>query len=215
MVFSWGRRGGPDSSNCSFNHGADPTFGAVGHWGGADVGWNGKISAGQWNHIAYTWDPVSTSAIVYSNGQPANTNVITGGLDTWAVNDTPEPDAVPLSFVIAAQTEANGTITEGLRGSLSIARLRVYDQPLSAQAISQIYSREVGSYTALSVKSATYSGGVITITWDALTGASYDVLATSALYRSWTAVATGLTSGTYTESTAGGGAQKFYRIRQQ
>jgi hypothetical protein len=44
-VFTWGRRGGPDGSNCSFNHGVNPTWGAVGHWGPADVGWNGKIQA--------------------------------------------------------------------------------------------------------------------------------------------------------------------------
>lgn len=41
-VFSWGRRGGPEGSNVSFNHGSNPTFGAVGHWGAPDIGWNGQ-----------------------------------------------------------------------------------------------------------------------------------------------------------------------------
>ena len=44
-IFSWGRRGGPDGSNTSFNHGLNGTFGAVGHWGAPDLGWNGQIAA--------------------------------------------------------------------------------------------------------------------------------------------------------------------------
>ena len=32
-IVAWGRRGGPDGSNMSFNYGANALFGAVGHWG--------------------------------------------------------------------------------------------------------------------------------------------------------------------------------------
>ena len=214
-VFSWGRRGGPDGSNCSFNHGGNAAFGAVGHWGAADVGWNGRIVANQWNHIAYTWDPTSTSAIVYSDGQPANTNVIAAGLNTWGVNDTPDPDAVPLPFVIAAQNDASGAVTAGLRGSLSIAHLRVYDQALSASAITQIYDAEVGQYSAITIQSVAYNAAAdtVTITWNATAGLQYDVLATSALDSAWTPIATGLTTGTFTDHPSTAGAQRFYRIR--
>ena len=39
-LLSWGRRGGPDGSNMSFNYGSHAQFGAVGHWGaaGPDMG---------------------------------------------------------------------------------------------------------------------------------------------------------------------------------
>ncbi len=94
--------------------------------------------------------------MVYSDGQPANTNSITSGLDTWAVDSS--ADAVPLSFVMAAQTDANGAITDGLRGSLSIARLRVYDQTLGAQAIAQIYAAESGQFavSTITIESVAY-----------------------------------------------------------
>ncbi|NLH74856.1 MAG: hypothetical protein GX456_17540 [Verrucomicrobia bacterium] len=218
-VFAWGRRGGPDGSNCSFNHGTDAVFGAVGHWGVADVGWNGKISAGQWNHIAYTYNPATYEAIVYSAGQPANTNdifsAIGAGLNTHGVNDAPEPDAVPLTFLIAAQHDANGAVTETLRGSLSIARIRVYDQALSADAIAQIYNAEVGKYSAITIQSITYNAATdaLTITWNAVPGAKYEVVATSVLGTAWTPIATDLTTGTYTDHPATAGSQRFYRIR--
>lgn len=214
-VFSWGRRGGADGSNCSFNHGSNPTFGAVGHWGGADVGWNGKAVEGRWTHIAYTWDPAATAAIVYSDGQPANTNIITSGLDTWAVDTSLEP--VPLSFIMAAQAEANGAITEGLRGSLSVARLRVYDQALSAQAIAQSYASESGQFTSLTIEGFAYSASAdtFTLTWTVAPGAQYEVEAASDLGGTWTSVASGLTAGSYTDKPSTGGAQRFFRIRQQ
>ncbi|MHC1763189.1 MAG: hypothetical protein AB9869_02630 [Verrucomicrobiia bacterium] len=216
-VFSWGRRGGADGSNCAFNHGSNPTYGAVGHWGGADVGWNGKAVEGRWNHIAYTWEPNATAAVVYSDGQPANTNIITSGLDTWAVDTS--VDSVPLAFMMAAQSDANGAATDGLRGSLSIARLRVYDQTLEAQAIAQIYASESGQFTVstITIESVAYSAAAdtFTLTWNAAAGIQYEVQATSDLGGTWTAVATGLTTGSYTDKPSTGGTQRFYRVRAQ
>jgi len=213
-VFSWGRRGGPDGSNCSFNHGGNATFGAVGHWGVTDVGWNGQIVASQWNHIAYTWDPTTTEAIVYSNGQSANTNIIGAGLVTWDVNDVVDSEPVPLTFVLAAQHDANGAITETLRGALSIARLRVYDQALGAEAIAQIYDTEAPQYTAITIQSVTYQPATdsVTMTWNVAAGRTYEVLATT-LHGDWTSVASGLAAGTYTEQPASAHLRRFYRIR--
>ena len=31
-IVSWGKRGGPDGTNLSFNYGSNGAFGAVGHW---------------------------------------------------------------------------------------------------------------------------------------------------------------------------------------
>ncbi len=66
-LVAWGRRGGPDGSNMSFNYGANATYGAVGHWGSPDMGWNGSPPAGQWHYLVYTYDGVNT-ARVYSDG---------------------------------------------------------------------------------------------------------------------------------------------------
>ena len=44
-VLAWGKRGGPDGSNMSFNYGTNPSYGAVGHWGSPDLGWNARPDA--------------------------------------------------------------------------------------------------------------------------------------------------------------------------
>jgi hypothetical protein len=110
-----------------------------------------------------------------------------------------------LPFVIATQNDANGAITEGLRGSLSIARLRVYDRPLTAQAISQIYNTESGKYTALMIQTIRYDAAAktVTITWDATPGAQYEVQAATAATGSWTPAATNVTTGTFTDTPPG------------
>ena len=55
-MVAWGHRGGPDSSNLGFNYGSNATFGAVGHWGAADMGWNGTPPANTLHHLVYTYD---------------------------------------------------------------------------------------------------------------------------------------------------------------
>src|SRR6266487_3397417 len=66
-IVSWGHRNGPDGSNMSFNYGYDARWGAVGHWGSPDIGWDsccnssggsppGVPAAGEWHHLVYTFD---------------------------------------------------------------------------------------------------------------------------------------------------------------
>ncbi|HEX7861412.1 MAG TPA: LamG-like jellyroll fold domain-containing protein [Verrucomicrobiae bacterium] len=129
-IFSWGRRGGGDGSNASFNHGANPTFGAVGHWGvGPDIGWNGNIAANRWTYVVYTYDGTTTR--VYMDGALANSEDMV--LDTWAIDNSEAGN--PLPFRIAAQNEPNGTATTGLRGSMTIAKIRVHDEAISDATI--------------------------------------------------------------------------------
>src|SRR5262245_8053212 len=94
-VFGWGRRGGPDGTNCSFGHGTDPSFGAIGHWGAPDVGWNGNIVFNRWTYIVYTYD--GTAATVYKDGEMANSENVT--LNTFDVDNTAA--AAPLPFRVA------------------------------------------------------------------------------------------------------------------
>ncbi len=124
-LVSLAKRGGPDGSNVAFNYGTDGNFGAVGHWAGADIGWNGTPPTGTWQHLVYTFDGTTTR--VYANGVLKNTE-----------NSTAANGGVPLdahdnvNMLIAAQMEPDGnTVTGGLRGSLSIANVRVHDGVLS------------------------------------------------------------------------------------
>ena len=136
-VISWGKRGGPDGTNMSFNHGFHNNFGAVGHWGGdgPDIGWNpnsdvegddpnvlGDAEEGIWTHISYTQTGASTK--VFTNGLLTNSE--DAALDTFA----------GLGILVGAQREGNGVaVTDGLKGSLSIARLRVFDSALSDEDV--------------------------------------------------------------------------------
>ena len=216
-VFSWGRRGGPDGSNVSFNHGANGAFGAVGHWGAPDIGWNGKVVTGAWTHVAYTYDPATTTVSVYSNGEVANSKVLTGPLATHAVDNTEA--ATPLRFLVGAQNEANGQPTGGLRGSLSIGRIRVYDGLLDAAAIGQVYASELPSYTAapLALERPVYepANDRITLRWNAVPTSTYRLEGAASLGGDWTPVATGIAAGSHVVEGVSGTPNRFFRVRSE
>lgn len=217
-IFSWSRRGGPDGSNVSFNHGLNASFGAVGHWGSYDVGWDGHVVTGVWTHVAYTYDPATTTATVYSNGAVAHSQVEPGPLNTYATNDNAE-NPTPLPFRVASQNDSNGAPTAGLRGSMTIARVRVYDGTLSADDIAKIYNAEKDGYATVVAPvfgTPVYKPGTdtLTLTW-AATG-SYTLEGSGDLGATWAPVATGLTGGTYdVKPVATAGAAKIFRLRSE
>jgi hypothetical protein len=226
-IFSWGRRGGGDGSNVSFNHGNNATFGAVGHWGAPDIGWNGasNIVVGAWTHVAYTYDGQTMTTRVYKNGVEANNEVLTAPLATWDIDNTTLGKALP--FRVGSQNEANGTPTGTLRGSMTIGRIRVYDQALSAAALAAKYNEEktffAGAPAEIKIQGASYDSvaGSFTLTWSATASQMYAVEA-SANLRDWTQVANNLAGsgagvpvGTYTDRPAAGTPARFYRIRVQ
>jgi hypothetical protein len=136
-MVSWGRRGGPTGSNVSFNYGTHGAFGAVGHWGAPDIGWvnaGGAPAAGQWHHLVYTYDGPTSTTRVYADGVLWNTEVLSpGAINTHA--NTP--------INLATQIDADGvTPTGGLRGSLTLARVRIHDGVLSDSQIGDNYSLE-------------------------------------------------------------------------
>lgn len=70
-LISWAGRGGPDATTAQFGYGTHPEFGAVGHWGFADMGFRGAPpEAGQWHHLAVVFDGVIER--VYVDGQLNN-----------------------------------------------------------------------------------------------------------------------------------------------
>jgi hypothetical protein len=189
----------------------------VGHWGaGPDIGWNGNISTGRWTYVAYTYDPATLTQTVYRDGQVANveTNVL---LNIASTDTSPATNSLP--FRVASQTEAVGTPTAGLRGSMTIARIRMYDEALTAADILATYNAEAALFAparprlAISVDRTT---GAVTITWNALAGRTYAIETSSDLSspQNWVQRATGLTD-TFVDNQTTGVAMRFYRVRQE
>ncbi len=132
-VVSWAQRGGPDGGNVSFNHGTDATFGAVGHWGAPDIGWNGDEESNIWTYITYTYDGSTTR--VYTNGELSNSEDV-------VLNTTPGN-----GILIAAQREGDGTtVTTGLRGDMTIAKVRIWQGALSEADIAATWEMEAGQF---------------------------------------------------------------------
>lgn len=140
-MVSWGKRGGPDGTNVSFGYGSDLRWGAVGHWGGdgPDIGWNnngGNPPANKWHHLVYTYD--GSTSRVYVDGALDNFEFLgTGVMNTWPGT----------SINLATQLEGDGTTpTVGLRGSLTIAKVRIHDDVLTADQILNNYNFEKAAF---------------------------------------------------------------------
>jgi len=211
-IFGWSRRGGPDGSNLSFNHGLNPAFGAVGHWGVPDIGWNGNVTTGRWTYVAYTYNGATLTTTVYRDGQVANsaTNIV---LNIASVDLSPGTNQLP--FRVATQTDPTGTPTIGLRGSMTIGRIRVYDEALTPADIFAKFSAEepifLGPRLAIAFDQ---SSGTVTITWTPAPGRTYAIDTSTDVTdpQNWVQRATGLTSS-FQESQAGD--VRFYRLRQE
>lgn len=123
-LVSWGRRGGGDGTNLAFNYGNNGSFGAVGHWGAPDIGWNdggGAPAAGVWHHLVYTYDgggaPGAGTTRVYADGVLMNSEAL-GSLSTHA----------GFPILIGAQSNADApNAPQGFNSGLSIAKVRVHD----------------------------------------------------------------------------------------
>ena len=149
VLFAWGRRNGvPDGSNVSFNHGTDPAFGAVGHWGAPDIGWGGNpttnLVSSRWTFIAYTYDVTTTNISVYKDGQLANSEISVPPLNTHTLSTATPP--TPLPFRVARQNGGAGTPSGTGVGQLYISRVRVHDAPLSAATIQANFDAEKCTY---------------------------------------------------------------------
>jgi hypothetical protein len=133
-IVAWGRRDGPNGTSSAFFHGTSTAFGAVGNWGTPDMAWGpdapaiaNNVKLGSWTYLVYTYDGGGTNVgTVYSNGTLANTEAL-GLLNTWATDNSTA--ARPLPIRVAGQNAANGEVaTNGQKGSLTIARIRIHDR---------------------------------------------------------------------------------------
>lgn len=213
-IVAWGRRGGaPDGSNASYTHGTDPTWGAMGQWGPPDTGWNGKVVQGVWTHVAFVYDPAKAATFVYSDGVEANTKAMPGPL---AIHNTDTSDR-PLPIRVGAQNGAGGAV-DGQFGTLSIARLRIYDGVLSGPEIAALYDAEKATYTAIPLEflAPQYDRAAdrLTLSWTAA-GASYTLEGVNSLDGTWAPVATGLTATSYVVEGVSTKPNTLYRVRTQ
>ena len=165
-----------------------------------------------WTFVAYTYDRATLTVSVYRDGQLANSEgAVT--LNTHSINNTAGTNGLP--FRVASQNEANGTPTAAFRGSMTIARIRVYDEALPATGDDSIlahYQAEVDEFDTQLRLTITYDrgAGTATITWTAAPGASYAVQGSPDL-SAWTDRGTAITTGSFTDNQATG--TRFYRLR--
>jgi len=125
-MVSWGRRGGGDGTNMSFNYGGHDTWGAVGHWGSPDMPWSGDHApapaAENWWYLVYTFD--GADARLYVNAE--ENTVESMSLNTYG----------PHIIRVAAQADETG---DGVQANLSftgsIAEVRIHDGVLSPEQI--------------------------------------------------------------------------------
>ncbi|HAB19468.1 MAG TPA: hypothetical protein DCE44_23935, partial [Verrucomicrobiales bacterium] len=138
-ILSWGNRGGPEGSNMSFNYGSNYAYGAIGHWGTPDIGWTnegGSPPANKWHHLVATYDGTITR--VYADGVLSNLEYLgPGAIDIHTGT----------AISLAAQLEGDGvTVTGALRGSMTIARVRIHDGVLTGAQIASNYNLEKADF---------------------------------------------------------------------
>lgn len=132
-VVAFGHRGGPDASNLAFNYGSNATFGAAGHWGAPDMGWNGPPTAGALHHLVYTYD--ATTVRVYADGVEKNSRAVS--LNTHAL----ATDTINL----LAQNNAAGGLEFIDSNGMNVAVVRVHGGALTAAQVLANYNAGVGA----------------------------------------------------------------------
>jgi hypothetical protein len=151
-IVSWGYRGGPEGSNMSFLYGSNPSYGAVGHWGAPDLGWNNGGGAPQpnvWHHLVYTFD--GTTQSVYVDGALTNSEAV--------VLNTHAGTAINIG---AQYDDSAGVVTAGLRASSTIARLRIHSEALTTEQVAGNYALEKPGFTLGPVVFLTHPQNVTT-----------------------------------------------------
>lgn len=118
-IVSWAGRGGPDATTAQFGYGSHRAFGAVGHWGFADMGFREEPpQAGLWHHLAVVFDGVIER--VYVNG----------------VLNNAAPKMLLMHAGRPIHVGASVPGSEHFDGFL--ASLRIYDRALSESEVQQL-----------------------------------------------------------------------------
>ena len=142
-LVSWGGHAGPDATTAQVNYGSNRNWGAVGHWGFADMGFRGNApAAGEWHHLAIVFDGVVER--VYVDGRLNN-----AAAKMLLVN---EGESIYLG--------ASAPGTEFYDGYIS--SLRIYDSALAAEQIEKLYSNKPPIDVLVQLDSARLESGTLT-----------------------------------------------------
>ncbi len=197
-MVSWGRRGGGDGTNVSFNYGDNGAWGAVGHWGAPDIGWdpNTNNSAdgtavvpalGQWHLLTYVYESASTTTKVYADGVLANQ-------ETIGININPGN-----IFRVGTQNAADGNAENAAWFSGLVGQVRIHSGALTGTQVANNFALESVNYSApISLPTGLASGPVHRYSFDNAAGATPDgtivadsISGANAVIRGANAVATG------------------------
>ncbi len=154
-LVAWGRRGAT-GANMSFNYGNHWIWGAVGHWGGADMGYDGGVpQPGQWHHLTYTYDGAVQR--VYVDGvQNASESV---SLNVHAAGGNP-PALNPIR-IGAQNSDAADPELFYVAAELSIAKVRIHSGTLSPQQVFNNYYVEKDAFAGCVPEKLPINGGPI------------------------------------------------------
>ena len=131
VMIAWGKRGS-NGRNYAFTYGANTAWGALGAWGGQDLGWGTVPAAATLHHLVITYDGSTTR--VYSDGVLTNSETLP--LDTF--ND-------PNNFILNGGRAANNVdIQRPNVGNLDYAVIRVHAGALSDAQIAANFALGVG-----------------------------------------------------------------------
>ena len=230
-IVSWGHRGGPDGSNMGFHQGTNGSFGAVGHWGGPDVGYgNGGAdindTLGRWANLALTFDGDETK--VFIDGVLNNTDPH-GAL---APHETFNDNVTPVPLAIGSEHNGDNVNSNPISFSGTIARVQVFNVVRSNEEILEAFEAESpyffdgipeGPDNGLQITNvtATFSPGaspVVTISFTTKSGKVYAVDRSADLLL-WEEVDDGVEgqaeSTDFTDDFSPAGTRiMFYRVRE-
>jgi len=141
-ILAWGARYGSQGNNMSFNYGRHGSFGAMGHWGWPDLGWNdagGAPAPRQWHHLTYVFD--GFEQFVTADGELWNSEYLGPGVLNIIATS---------KITLACQLVQGGAIGDThLRGVLTIGKVRIHDEPLSYYQLRHNYLQERPSFPYL------------------------------------------------------------------
>ncbi len=135
-IVAWGHRGGPEGANFGFHSGNHPDFGAVGHWGAPDIGWNEQHVAGEWQYLVSTLDAEKQHK-VYVNGVLANEEDLSGF-------DMATHPGQPIT--VGAENAEAGGAAKAIFATLTVAKVRVHGAALSGDQIASQFAAERGLF---------------------------------------------------------------------
>ncbi|RPF85379.1 MAG: hypothetical protein CBB78_012655 [Roseibacillus sp. TMED18] len=150
-IVSWGRRGGPVGTNSGMHQGTNPTFGAIGHWGGGpvndltepDVGWgpNGSGSdilatRGRWAQLSWVYDGLEDR--VFIDGEFSNSEEHPNLLNVH----TSYNDGNPTLVCLGSESDAGSVNSAPIPFSGTIARVEIFDSAWTDEEIQTAFLQE-------------------------------------------------------------------------